>query len=281
VSLRIGVDIGALGDGAVLTREMFPNLAFAVRRVTQLAHEQWLDYANGGILPSGLVIQNRTGEYARSILVRELGDFSAEVYSDLPYARAIEEGTPQRDMKRMLDSSLKVRLTKDGRRYLIIPIRWNSPRSVLGNNMPVDVANWWKGDRQSSHITGTGLRPSGTGAYDIHTRQLIHVPSRTYSWGSRIKKADLHQMGFRASNPAAKRLEGMVRFRRPGKTGGAAHTQFLTFRVMMEGSKGWIAPAQPGKWPARSTSEVVQPIAEQLFAKAVEHDIQAHLNAAP
>ena len=44
---------------------------------------------------------------------------------------------------------------------------------------------------------------------------------------------------------------------------------------MMEGSKGWIRQAQPGKWPAKQTAEKFAPIAEEAFRRAVEEDIRA------
>ena len=42
---------------------------------------------------------------------------------------------------------------------------------------------------------------------------------------------------------------------------------------MSEGSSGWIAPAQPGKYPARTVAETLQPVAERLFQEAVQKDV--------
>lgn len=281
----IHIDLGELlPEGSALTSAEFPTLSSAVHRLAEAAHADWVAYASGAPLPSGKVIQNRTGEYARSILVRSNGDFSAEVYSDLAYAQAIEEGMPARDLKKILSSSLKVRISAAGKRYLIIPFRHNSPNSVLGNNMPTAVANWWKDEeRKPSSITGTFNRPSGTGAVawrsgtDMFGKSQkkgdrLTVPGRTYSWGTRLGKADFASLGI--AGASAKRLDGMVNFRKPGGTGGGAHSQFITFRVMTEDSKGWIAPAQAGKWPAKTVSDTLQPIAEQAFAKAVQEDIK-------
>jgi hypothetical protein len=274
----VGIDLPGLGAGTAITADIFPHLALAVEAMIQEAHSQWLDFASGAPLPSGMVINNRTGEYARSIVTRQLSDFSGEVFSELPYAKAIEEGMPQRDLKRMLDTSLKVRLTKDGRRYLIIPFRHNAPGSVLGNSMPEPVHDWWnEPGRESSYIKKTGQRPSGTGAFDIHTRKRIMVPNRTYSWGARLKKGDLEGMGFAPSSKVGKNLTGMVRFRKPGGEGGGAHSQFLTFRIMVEGSKGWIAKAQPGKFPARTVAQQIAPIAEEAFRAAAEADIRQRI----
>jgi hypothetical protein len=223
------------------------------------------------------VIQSRTGEYARSIQVRDTGDFSGEVYSDLAYAQSIEEGAPSRDMKKMLSSSAKVRLTHDGRRYLIIPFRWNHPNSVMGNSMPESVQSWWKGKTPSS-ISGTYRRVSGTGAINFRTSQALTVPGWRYKWGSRLTDSDLEGLGVKGS--AAKRMSGMVNFRNPGSSGGASHSKYITFRTMVEGSPGWITKATDGKWPARTVAETLQPIAEKAFRDAMQEDIERILGGA-
>lgn len=279
-SIRIDLSDALGSDGSLLNEHQFPHLAYAVERLVAAAHEQWVDYAHGAPLPDGSTINNRTGEYARSILSRKTGNFSGEVYSELPYAGAIEEGSPSFDMKKMLNTSLKVRLSKDGRRYLIIPFRHNAPGSVMGNSMPVAVAKWWKGKTASYVNNGDReyKRKSGTGAYDIKTRRPMMVPAWRYKWGDRLGAADLAGMGI--TGKPAKHMEGMVNFRNaggPGQPRAGSHSKFLTFRIMIEGGKGWIAPAQPGKFPARSTMEMLAPVAEASFAEAVKKDVQSML----
>lgn len=269
----IAVDLSDLiPPNAPLNAETFPALAAAVQRMGMFAHERWLDYAMGKPLPSGLVVRNRTGEYARSIRTRETGPFSVDVFSELPYARLIEEGTPSHDMKKMLNSSLKVRLTKDGKRYLIIPFFHDRH-----SGMPDDVKDFFAG-KKTTHITGTFRRQSGTGAYDIKTRKLITVPGWRYAWGDRLGKRDLAQMGIHGLR--ARRLEGIYKFQNPGGAAGGgapkgSHTQYISFRKMVEGSKGWIAKAQPGKYPARTVANEVRPLAVELFRAALEEDVKA------
>ena len=278
---RIGVDVGRLlPTGGAVNADTFPHLSNAVRTMAQLAHSDWLCYAMGYPLPSGRVMHNRTGEYARSIIRNEQGPFSQEVVSHLPYAAALEYGTKSYDQKKILDSSYKVRLTKKGKRYLIIPFRWNTPGSVLGHDMPAEVFHWWQdAERQRSHITGVYRRASGTGAYDIETRELIHVPARTYSWGSRLGTTDLHRMGFVGSDKMHGRLKGMVNFRNPDKgVKGGGHSQYLTFRVMMEGSKGWVKPAQAGYFAAKAAADKVAIASDAVIGGAVATDIMRLLN---
>ncbi len=269
----IAVDLGGLiPEGVPLTAEALPTLAYAVRQLAEAAQAQWVSYAMGAPLPSGLIIQNRTGEYARSILLHQTGPFAAEVSTTLPYAEGIESGMPKRDLKGILNSSLKVRTSKKGKRYLIIPFRWNTPGSVLGRSMPEPVHDWWQQpERSRSHITGVYRRTSGTGALDRHSRQLLTVPGRTYSWGNRLGAGHLSDLGV--TGKRAKHMLGMVAFHNPVAKGGG-HSQYITFRAMVEGSSGWISPAQPGKYPARTVAETLQPIAEQAFQRAVQADVE-------
>ena len=265
----IAIDLSELvPPNAPFTAETFPHLAYSVARLVDAAHAQWLAYANGAPLPDGGTISNRTGAYARSILLRGQGDFAAEVYSELPYARVIEEGVPQRDMKRILDTSFKVRVNKKGRRYLIIPFRHNAG-SNLGNQMPDMVQQWWSQSRTPSHIAGTGHRASGIAGSDVRTKRQIMTPSRTYSWGSRLGAADLLGMGIDPNHGHGKRMVGMVNFRRPGTNKDSQH---ITFRVMTEGGRGWISPARPGKHPAQITADRFRPLAREAFEQAVAAD---------
>lgn len=284
-ALRIRV---ALAQALPANNQAFPRLAEVVARIADSAHKNWVAYANGATLPSGQTISNRTGEYSASIQLAQRGPYSWEVFSELPYARAIEYGSPARDLKQMLGSSLKVRVSAKGKRYLIIPFRHNTPGptggSLQGNTMPAELHAWWQdASRERSTITGHGWRDSGTGALAFRDRtsghyrqqhgQVVQVRRRTYSWGSRVSKADLADLGI--TGRQASRLVGMVNFRRPGAVGGAAHSSYITFRVMTQDSPGWLRPAQPGKYPARAVAEKLQPLAEEAFRRAMAEDVRA------
>jgi hypothetical protein len=283
-SFKISIDLSHLMPvtGAI-TAGTFPHLSRAVQVIAEEAQARWVAYAHGMPMPDGKVINNRTGEYARSIQLKQTGDFSATVFTVLPYADSIETGSPRRDLKTMLSSSLKVRMTHDGRRYLIIPFRWNVPNTVSGGNtMPTAVHDWWKHvpHSESSHIVNRNMnykRVSGTGAYDIKTRLPITVKAWRYQWGTRLTHDDLTGLGIKGK--AGKHMAGMVRFRPEGRKKGGG-SKFLTFRIMMEGAKGWIVPAQPGKFPARTVSQEMLPLAEQAFTAAVEADIRALMGTA-
>lgn len=271
-TFSIAVDLGNIPVGAALNAGTLPHLSHAVKSLVEGAHQRWLGYAMGMPLPDGKVINNRSGTYSRSILIKQTGEFSGEVFSELPYAESIENGTPARDLKKILDSSMKVRLTRDGRRYLIIPFRHQTPGAVGTTNvMPPEVHEWWQG-KEKSFVTSTFRRNSGTGAYDIKTRSLITVEARKYHWGHRLGKADIAAMGIHGKE--AKRMVGMVNFRNPG-TGN--HSSYITFRCMVEGSKGWNAKAVEGKHPAKTVADAMRPIAEEMFKAALQADIEALL----
>lgn len=192
------------------------------------------------------------------------GAFSALVWSDYKYADEIENGRPARDLKKMLDTSLKVRRGKSGRRYLIIPFRHNTPgNDATAASMPqhvYDVARKLK----PSVVTGMTTRLSGTGAFDIKTRQMLTVPQRVYKWGGRLPPG--------MAGPVAKghtdRFAGMVKMKEAGSR--AKYSQFMTFRVMAEGSPGWIIPPRPGLGLVKGVVADLQPVAEEIFREAVK-----------
>ena len=273
----IKIDIkDSLPRGSALTQSAFPNLATAVWKVSEDALAQWQAYARGEPLPDGRTIGVHGGTYLRSIQLRTINDFSAEVFSELPYASSIEEGAPARDMKRLLGSSWKVRVNKKGKRYLIIPFRHDTPNSVMGNPMPQILHEWWQGAmREESRITDTYDRVSGAVGHDIHTRDRVTVAGWRYRWGSRLDKGTLSNLGITGKD--AKRLSGMVNFREQPHGEGARHSRCITFRVMSEDSKGWQAPAREGYWPAKTVAEKLRPVAEDAFRKAIAADLRRAL----
>lgn len=260
--------------------DAFPAVVGAVQAMANAAILQWKAYAQGEPLPNGQVIGIRSGTYEGSIQLAQISPFHYRVFSNLPYAEAIESGSPARDMKRMLDSSLKVRHSeKTGKRYLIIPFRWGTPGTVGfgGNVMPQVVHDFWKPKSVlRSHTVSFGTRPSGTGAYDLKTRKPVLVPQASYEFGARLTQKHLGAMGigtqFKGKNYKTHPMAGMVNMRNPGGSGGAAHSGHLTFRIMSEDSPGWRAPAIPGKYPAKTVAGQVDRNLRNLVQLALKVD---------
>lgn len=258
-----------------LGSDAFPHLASAVHEMVLRGQQLWQAYAAGAALPDGRKIRIRSGGYEGSIHTRQTGPFEGEIFSDAPHADALERGMPPRDLKRMLDSSLKVRISKAGKRYLIIPFRHGTPDAVtLQSVMPPEVHDLWRGLRKS-RVLNTGMRASGTGALDIRTRNPVLVPARNYRWGDRLTVTQLNAAGVHGER--ARRMQGMVHFQNPSGRGGGKHGQYLTFRIMTEGSRGWLTKGTPGYWPARTTAEQLRPQAERVFAKSVALDVEQAL----
>ncbi|HEX7642014.1 MAG TPA: hypothetical protein VF450_19535 [Noviherbaspirillum sp.] len=262
-------EIKKIVDGAVL-----PRVTQAVHAIAQQARINWQDAVMRARLWNG-----EKAPYAASIKVEMTGAFSAVVSSDYRYADEIENGRPPRDLKKMLDTSTKVRRTRDGRRFLVIPFRHNTPgNDALAPAMPTDVYQMAKGLSASS-ITGSGTRPSGEvtilsrksgmRAANAQTPYLSHIKNgghylvnkSNYAWGSKLSPAMLHAQskGVRA------KYAGLTRFKT--STGGSS---YLTFRIMMEGSTGWIVSAQPGKYLARKVADALGPLAAKAMTEALK-----------
>lgn len=277
---RISIDLDVMLDAttAVVNEQVFPLLNQAVRAVAQQAQVRWMEAVYRAKLWDG----EKTA-YMESIQVQMTGPFSALVWSDYKHAEEIEAGRPARDLKSMLNTSTKVRTTKDGRRFLVIPFRHGTPgNEAHGPAMPSAIYQAAK-QLSASRVVGQSTRPSGE-ATALHpkfgmrpmknqpqflsnpkTRGAYLVPKHHYSWGDRLPA------GMLGPNPQGKtdRYAGMVRFdsRTPG---GKRYSTYLTFRILMEGSSGWIVPAKPGLHIAERVAEEMKPLAEQAFREAVK-----------
>lgn len=264
---------------AGINSTVMPLLKQTVSAIAQQVAIDWKESVYRAKLWSG-----EKDAYAESIKWEMTGDFSAEVVSDYKYAGDIETGRPQRDLKKMLDTSSKVRRTEDGRRFLVIPMRHNTPgHGAHAQAMPgslYQLAN----KMTPSRVIGTGKRLSGEVTHlspktgmtksakqspfltSTKTKQAAMVTSRKYAWGDRVTQAMLKEVGM--SKQEAKRYAGMVRMD-TSTPGGSKSSSYMTFRNMMEGSKGWVIPAQPGQYLARKVAEAMEPKAKAAFQAAI------------
>lgn len=265
IQLIVDLNLPPLPSG----QAVFPNLEHAVKTIANAAHQRWLAYAQGKPLPDGKIITPRSGAYLKSIQIRQIDSTHWEIFSDAPYAGAIEYGTGPYDLKQILKTSDRVRRTKSGKRYLIIPFRWGtgtgSGKGVsFGRQVMAPEVHAIAKSLIPSQVVGMTQRESGNFPGKM-------IPQAKYKWGGRLQHADLARAGI--GGQQAQRMAGMVRFDNPG----GKHSQYLTFRVMSEDSRGWIRPAQPGKFPAKEAVETYRPIAEQAFKAALQKDVDAIL----
>lgn len=249
---QVRIDYSGLLNGLdQLNAQLARQVRAAVGEAADRIQTKWAD----GVMKAPGIWQEQRRAYVQSLAWEYTGPFSAEVRTDYKEAEPIETGRPARDLKRMLDTSLKVRESAQGRRYLIIPFRHNIPggdaHSSLAPQMPESV---YLSARRlgASRITGQGLRLSGTGAWDPRTRAPATVRQNRYAWGERLDASEVSGL----SAQQQRRYQGMYRF--DTSAGKARSSQYLTFRVMAEGSPGWIVPAKPGLYIARGVAQSVQ-----------------------
>jgi hypothetical protein len=258
--LMIKVDLFTVADVRALVHPaIMANLRGAVEHVASTTRASWQE----AVYRARLWSVERDA-YAQSITYRMESDTKATVSTDYRLARQIEEGRPARDLKDMLNTSLKVRISKKGRRYLIIPFRHNTPGNTAhAPAMPEHVFTAAKA-LQHSRILGMGTRLSGTGAFNPKTRKALTVPQANYAWGGRLPAG---MMGPNAKGKTD-RYAGMVRML-DTSTAGKKKSVYLTFRIMAEGQSGWVVPAKPGLHLVRTVVQAMIPVAKQEFANAV------------
>lgn len=285
LNYRISFNLGNhLEFSAGINKQVLPLLHQAVRAVAQQTAANWQESVVKAKLWSG-----EKDAYAQSIKWAMTGDFTAVVETDYRHAEAIENGRPPRDLKKMLDTSHKVRRTTDGRRFLVIPMRHNTPgNNALAPSMPDSIYNLASA-MAPSHVIATGKRLSGevthlspkTGMHaateqtpflsNPKTKRAATVAARKYAWGGKLTADALKAAGI---NPAsAKRYQGMVKMD-TSTPGGSKSSAYMTFRIMMDSQTGkWIIPAKPGLHLAKRVVEDMQPKANAAFAAAVKKSL--------
>jgi len=261
---RIKVDLSdVMSVRGIITAQLFPQLRTAVSAVAQQTRIDWMDSVKDAKLWSG---EKRA--YMKSIQWRMVNDFEALVWSDYKLAEEIETGRPPRDLKKMLDTSLKVRISKKGKRYLYIPFRHNTPgSSATGQAMPVDVYALAK-DLAPSSVVGRVRRVSGAGSMDVKTRKPVTVNQNKYAWGTSLPEGLKPKM---KPHHATDIYAGMRKM--DTSDGGGARSTYLTIRTMVQGSSKWIVPAKPGLYLAKGVAEKMQPAAEAAFRQAMRKSV--------
>ena len=278
LNIRFSFDLGSTLDvQGIVNKQVFPLLNQAVRAVAAQTASNWQANVYQAKLWSG-----EKDAYAKTIKWSMTGDFTALVESDYRYAQEIESGRPARDLKKMLGTSVKVRRTEDGRRFLVIPMRHNVSKledaGVYGMASELNASTiLGQGERPSGEVTHlsptSGMSPSKSQTPFLSnpkTKQALMVPKNNYAWGDRLNKTAMKEAGI---SPAARKwAAGMHRFD-TSTPGGAKSSAFLTFRIMIEGSAGWVIPPQPGLFLAKKTVDAIQPKANAAFAEAIKRTL--------
>lgn len=273
------VDMGELAAASkALDKTVFPHLS---QTVAFLVDKAYLDWVQSVKQASGVWTGDKE-RYTKSLRATMNGPYAGEVATDLKLAEEIETGRPEQDLKKMLDSSTKVRVSEKGHRYLIIPMRHNLPGySALGKAMPAAVAMQAKKLSQS-FVTGQGLRPTGQGykggtfLSDPKTKSAYLVTSNSYKWGDRLPNNPAPGQGFAKLKPehTASIYAGMVRM--GANSGKAKSSTYMTFRVMSEApsqKNKWIIGPRPGQFIAKQIQDKINQMSEQAFQSAMAADL--------
>lgn len=242
-------------------RRAMPAVRAAVERIADTTAMNWKRAVDN----AGLWKAEREA-YRDSIHWRMTGPLSAEVLTDYDKAQEIEEGRPARDLKRMLQTSLKVRMSKKGERFLIIPFRHNvpSPRNSGQPGVMPDAVHSQAVTLQPSRIIGQTWRSSGTGAWGAKSHRPIMVMQAHYKWGDALPAGLAPKL---KSHHATDPYHGMVRMDHSSHL--ARSSAYLTFRVMRESSQGWVVAPKPGLFLTREVSQGIQPLAEKAINAAI------------
>lgn len=247
-----------------LVQQLYPMLSQAVEFTASDGAYRWKDKVFKSRLWEG-----EKNAYVESIQWKMNSPFEAVIWTDYDKAAEIEGGRPARDLKRMLQTSKKTRMVKQGERagmrYLIIPFRHNIPtpsgEGALAPQMPPHVY------AKAKPLKASSVLPPGTKKPGTRLSASGHlVPQNSYSWGERLphglvpKLKDHHSTDIYA---------GMVRFNTTPDGGRAKRSSYLTFRIMGEWSSGWIIEAKPGLELAKKVADELQPVLETNIGQAI------------
>jgi hypothetical protein len=238
----------------MVSAKFLPNTVRAVKVSVAILEYTWKCYAMGApIYGTNVRIRSIRGAYAKSIH-KTSARLSGTVWSDSPYAAAIEEGTDEKDLKKIIPLGPKSRMGENGP-YSIVPFRHGTPKS-LSAPMPQQVYSKIRQlIKKKEFERSKVLKP----IYETPNAAGKMVERHTYNWGSR---ASVH--GFPD-------LEGMVAF---NVSSGERETRggYITFRVITlnkpknpKSAKGWegswIVPARQGlhltKYVVANTREII------------------------
>jgi hypothetical protein len=184
---RYSIRFGAVSFLQGLQTQLEAQIAAAVKDTALLTQAAWRET----ILRTPGIWQPVRDRYAASVRVEFHPDsLGARIWSDDPAAEGIETGTAPRDLKQILNTSLKTRVAGKGKhagqRYLIIPFRHNTPgHTAHAPAMPQAVYDEVQDAAvfEQSRVTRASFRDNQIGAWDPKTKQLIRVPARRYAWG--------------------------------------------------------------------------------------------------
>ena len=244
----------------IFGEKVAPATQAAFAHSANYIRETWAKWAMGDNKIQGAPdIKTPNSRLAGSIRIKKNGPFDAEIYTESPHMKRIQEGTPTLDMKTTHPYGKKSRVSKKGIPYLIVPFRWGTPndkgeaRAHMVNFITVEAFKTIKKLKPSKKLSITDKQGEIIDG-PTHTEKNFHgqdIPRQEYEWGGR--------------HTGDGDMDGMVRMR--GKGG------YFTFRVITPESEGWIRRAVPAVDIIGPLENTVRPYVEDMIQAGLEADI--------
>lgn len=191
-------------------------------------------------------LKSTRNRFIENIRVVDDGKLKGSVlldYSKDKLVKMIEEGAYPFDMKEGFMKSSKIKIGKNGKRYLIIPFRWSTPGAlgeseVFSNKLPKQVHQIAKNQSQDISVSGGGMRSLGL--------QLDQLPEQFQIKGVRPEiQATSKSPLFEAYQHKNSIYEGITN-QRDAVTG---QNRYFSFRRVSENSdpRSWIHKGMDAK----------------------------------
>lgn len=288
--LNYTLDFSPLSEFAeqLESRGVYPELYQAIEVAGEHIKKIWIRNANA-------VLNHTQGDYVNGIVSGteypyEKDPLSYAIINKSKHAYRLEYGNEAWDMKKFLQTSDKIRMTKKGEKYLIIPFRHGVPGTKGYKNMPEEVYKEAK-NLSASVVTGYYHEGSIQGAQTYKDALLlresnpIKVKRRNYKWGDKLVSSDetsiYHNMYRFETNTHINRKQVPVdggKFVNKTPNSDVQNSIYLTFRVMKESHSGWIYPRREGKYILKKTIEEGEPFINPILTQAGKTDIENLLN---
>ena len=266
------IDYSELVDFVNVLQKRFPeeksNLIEAVKTAGRYAVQEWIRTANAKF-------KHSQGGYVQGILDGvsypfEGDPLTVQIENKTSYAIYLERGVEPFDLKKMLTTSPKVRVGKEGQRYLVIPFRHGIPntttfRSTMPNSIyaqakqlrPSTIASSYKEGVVQRHTPLENPIPATKQATYVREAEFkrINNPKRVtrynYVWGDRLtdvggkfegmyrfqKNVNAVREEITTNTPLGKFTTSRIVNKTDNNT---AYSHYITFRVMSETSDGWL-----------------------------------------
>ncbi len=234
--------------------QIAPGTSRAVSVAAKIIQDTWRGWALGKSVEGAEDIKRANSRLASSINIQRAGDLDAEIGTNSPFMRRIQQGSPEYDMKKTYPYGRKSRVSKRGRPYLIIPFGWHTPNSkggarahgAMANTIPENLLGVVRKMRRSFTTGETHIEKNARGE---------GIERAEYSWGDRLK-ADGNIGGLVVMN-------------------NKRHTTFTTFRVISVDSPAgsWIRKEVPANDVVRAVERATRSSVEAVIEEGLRSDL--------